>query len=159
MFVFLYVRADDPRFVLRKPVPEERDSTLDVSRKMFESGKRIFFFHRSTSKGAERSDTLHRSISGNDACGGDVFPRTRRPNDRSSALLPPRTPHDWTFRVSRFIEKTERRFQVRPLFWSLGHSTCFQLRMAFSSRSFARRIGFWHEKPSACMTCQTERGR
>ncbi len=41
------------------------------------------------------------------------------------------------------------------VFFSVGHVLRFQVPMAFSSRSRARRSGLWQEKPSAPSTRQT----
>jgi hypothetical protein len=55
-----------------------------------------------------------------------------------------------------FVEENEGRSQARGVFFTRGQSCSIQALMRSSSRSSARRVGFWGEKPRPCrsrLTC------
>ena len=54
-----------------------------------------------------------------------------------------------------FINEDDGLPLAAGFFFRAGHSTCFQRRMAFSSRSTARRSGRWQLKPLAPSNRQT----
>jgi len=56
---------------------------------------------------------------------------------------------------SAFIYENDGSFLLAGLFFKAGHSTRCQRRMAFSSRSTARRSGLWQLKPLAPINRQT----
>ena len=56
---------------------------------------------------------------------------------------------------SAFIDEDDGSTLLEGLFFKAGHSVRFQRRMAFSSRSTARRSGRWQLKPLAPIIRQT----
>jgi hypothetical protein len=54
-----------------------------------------------------------------------------------------------------FVDEDDSLPLAAGFFFRAGHSTCFQRRMAFSSRSTARRSGRWQLKPLAPSSRQT----
>lgn len=56
---------------------------------------------------------------------------------------------------SAFVDKDDGSPLLAGLFFKAGHSTRFHFRMAFSSRSMARRSGRWQLKPLAPSKRQT----
>ena len=55
-----------------------------------------------------------------------------------------------------FVEENDARPQARGVFFTRGQSCSIQARMRSSSRSTARRVGFWGENPRPCsrrLTC------
>lgn len=73
--------------------------------------------------------------------------------------LSPRAPgatHQRGHEHPRLVEEHECRTQARGVFFTRGQSCSIQARMRCSSRSTARRVGFWGENPSPCrsrLTC------
>jgi hypothetical protein len=57
-----------------------------------------------------------------------------------------------------FVEENDRRSQARGVFFTRGQSCSIQARMRCSSRSRARRVGFWGEKPKPCRSRLTWAG-
>jgi hypothetical protein len=51
-----------------------------------------------------------------------------------------------------FVEKDDGGSQACGVFFTRGQSCSIQARMRSSSRSTARRVGFWGEKPKPCRT-------
>lgn len=67
--------------------------------------------------------------------------------------LPARGPgpaHAGRQREARFVEEREVGAQPRSVFFTCGHRVCFHRVMAASSRSRARRSGFWALHPRRC---------
>jgi hypothetical protein len=55
-----------------------------------------------------------------------------------------------------FVEENDARPQAGSVFFTRGQSCSIQVRMRSSSRSTARRVGFWGENPKPCsrrLTC------
>ena len=70
---------------------------------------------------------------------------TRRPSARSR----------WASAQSAFVDKDDDSPLLAGLFFNAGQLTRFQRRIAFSSRSTARRSGRWQLKPLAPSNRQT----
>ena len=94
-------------------------------------------------------------------------PQRQAPNDREAFpvegfvqhwSLPARSPGANPRRTGAqpaFIDKYDGSSLPAGLFFKAGHSTRCQRRMAFSSRSTARRSGRWQLKPLAPINRQT----
>ena len=71
-------------------------------------------------------------------------------NDRSLADRCPGAPDGWNQHEARFIGEDAVRTQPRSVFFTRGQSLRFHCSMRASSRSSARRSGFWQLKPNSC---------
>ncbi len=68
----------------------------------------------------------------------------------------PRAAHQRSHEHPGFVEEYDARPQARGVFFTRGQSWSIQARMRSSSRSTARRVGFWGENPKPCsrrLTC------
>lgn len=75
--------------------------------------------------------------------------------------LPAQTPgaaHQRGHEHAGFVQKDDRRSQARGVFFTRGQSCSIQAWMRCSSRSIARRVGFWGEKPKPCKSRLTWAG-
>jgi len=59
----------------------------------------------------------------------------------------PRPPQGWDQQETAFVDEDEMGPQVLGPFFIRGHSSRFQRAIPASSRSSARRSGFWQLKP------------
>jgi len=88
--------------------------------------------------------------------GGDNgnFPKVVRPLPEARCLTAgsPSSPHKWNHQEPAFIEKNKGGAYARGVFFTRGQSALIQDRMASSSRSTARRCGFWGLQPRECKT-------
>jgi hypothetical protein len=78
------------------------------------------------------------------------------PQYGSLATHAPGAPHHRRHEHPRFVEEDDRCLQARGVFFTRGQSCSIQARMRCSSRSTARRVGFWGVKPRPCsrrLTC------
>lgn len=62
----------------------------------------------------------------------------------------PRATHEWGHEHPGFVEKNDCRSQAGGVFFTRGQSWSIQAWIRSSSRSRARRVGFWGENPSPC---------
>ena len=69
----------------------------------------------------------------------------RRLTDRRPGAPNRRDQHE-----ARFVDKDEVGTQPRSVFFTRGHSLRFHCSIRSSSRSRARRSGFWQLKPRSC---------
>ena len=73
--------------------------------------------------------------------------------------IPERAPgaaHQGRQQQARFVDEDDAGPQARSVFFTRGQSCLIQAWMRCSSRSAARRVGFWGEKPNPCsrrLTC------
>ena len=66
---------------------------------------------------------------------------------RSFSSGSPTPAYQWSHQQPRFIQKNKRSFQAPRVFFTRGQSCLIQRWMASSSRSWARRSGFWGVQP------------
>ena len=97
---------------------------------------------------------------GQDANGGDgrhfLLRTTALAQHRGLSPQTPGTAHQRGHEHPGFVEENDRRSQARGVFFTRGQSCSIQARMRSSSRSTARRVGFWGENPKPCsrrLTC------
>lgn len=86
--------------------------------------------------------------------------RTLRParpgtENRRQPFPGPRPLNEGTLRESRLVPETERQTMTTSPFFSRGQVSATQARMASSSRSFARTMGFWQLHPMSVRTFHT----
>ena len=81
---------------------------------------------------------------------GDALAAIVMMQQRRLAARRPGAAHGGNHHESGFVGKDEVGAQPRGVFFIRGHCSCFQRRIFASSRSKARRWGFWQLKPSAC---------
>jgi hypothetical protein len=74
---------------------------------------------------------------------GDSLAPIAMAQERSLAPWGPRLDHVRNQQESGFVDEDEVGAQPRSVFFTRGQSFCFQRWMACSSRSTARRSGFW----------------
>ena len=72
--------------------------------------------------------------------------------ERSLALGRPCPPHQRHHQKPALIEKNESGAYARGVFFTFGQTLLIQDRIASSSRSTARRCGFWGLQPRECRT-------
>ena len=93
---------------------------------------------------------------GGDNQGGDRgnFPIGVGPmvEERSLAPRRPGPPHQRHHQKPALIEKNESGSYPRGVFFTFGQTLLIQVRIASSSRSMARRCGFWGLQPRECRT-------
>ena len=68
----------------------------------------------------------------------------------------PGAAHQRGHQQARFVDEDDAGSQARSVFFTRGQSCWIQAWIRSSSRSTARRVGFWGEKPSPCrsrLTC------
>ena len=86
---------------------------------------------------------------GHDARRGDLLVRSGAlAKDGGHAHRCPRAPHQRGHQQAALVEEGDRRLQPRGVFFTRGHVSRTQPRIASSSRSRAWRSGFWGENPS-----------
>jgi hypothetical protein len=85
--------------------------------------------------------------------GGDLLMRTAAlAQDRCVPAQAPGAAHQGRHEHPGFVEKNDGGSQACGVFFTRGQSCSIQVRMRSSSRSSARRVGFWGEKPKPCRT-------
>lgn len=62
----------------------------------------------------------------------------------------PAAPYQGRHQESGFVDEHQIRFQARSVFFTFGQSSRTQRWISSSSRSIARRAGFWGLKPKPC---------
>jgi len=87
--------------------------------------------------------------------GGEPIVAIAMRHDRRLSHRAPGFLHRRDQEEAAFIEKDEVGSQPRGVFFTRGHTVCFQAAMAASSRSRARRSGFWWLQPSWCNSLPT----
>ena len=91
---------------------------------------------------------------GRDANGGDsrhfLLCTTALAQHRGVSPQTPGTAHQRGHQHPGFVEENDGRSQARGVFFTRGQSCSIQARMRSSSRSTARRVGFWGENPKPC---------
>ncbi len=72
--------------------------------------------------------------------------------ERCLASWSPGSPHQRHQQEAALIEKNEGGAYARSVFFTFGQTVLIQDRIASSSRSMARRCGFWGLQPRECKT-------
>lgn len=89
------------------------------------------------------AETLSLGTDGDGRNHGDSLAPIPMTQDRSLAPWGPGLDHVGDQQEPGFVGKDEVGAQPRGVFFTRGQSFCFQRAMACSSRSSARRSGFW----------------
>ena len=149
-----YIVLDQTGPMGQEPVPYQDHRTLDMSAEMLqESADRVGVDIGLGMKTEEKLDTV---AAWRDGQGGDRrnFPIGVGPMPQERRLTPgsPSPPHQGHHQEAALVEKDKSGAYARGVFFTRGQSVLTQDRMASSSRSTARRCGFWGLQPSACRT-------
>jgi hypothetical protein len=87
--------------------------------------------------------------------GRDAVVRVPVAHDRRLPDRPPRLADRGDQEEARLVDKDEVGPQPRGVFFTRGQADCFQVAMAASLRSTARRSGVWWLQPSWCRSLPT----
>jgi len=134
----------------RRPIPDDKDMPTQMLEQV---PKEVLYFiagdvlrvepeveAQPTSLGADRQTTDHRDPGMVVAVVNDGGLPHRRPGPPDG-----RDQHE-----AGFVGEDDVRTQPRSVFFTLGQSLRFHWAMRASSRSSARRSGFWQLKPKSC---------
>ena len=133
----------------RRTIPQDQDFAGDMPLQVPEKLNDLGAFD------AALVDLKVKPPQGQAANDGKAFPVEGFMEHRS---LPPRCPGADAGRAGAqpaFIDENDGSSLLAGLFFKAGQSTRCQRRMAFSSRSTARRSGLWQLKPLAPINRQT----
>lgn len=149
---------DELALVSLEAIPDEHDGCVQLTLQMLKE------IH-----GALRVDVgirMHPKVQrdpiavGQDAQRGDgrdlVLGATALAQHRGVSAHAPRAAHQRSHEHRGFVDENDARSQARGVFFTRGQSCSIQARMRSSSRSTARRVGLWGEKPKPCssrLTC------
>ena len=86
---------------------------------------------------------------------GDARVIVAVPNDGGLSNRRPGAPNGGNQHEAGFVGKDDMGTQPRSVFFTRGQSRRFHCSMRFSSRSMARRSGFWQLKPRSCRSRAT----
>ena len=75
--------------------------------------------------------------------------------DRCLTYGAPRLAYSWNQEEAGFVDEDEVGCQPCGVFFTAGHTVRFQCAIAASSRSIARRSGFWWLHPNWCRSLPT----
>ena len=135
-----------------EPVPKQEDGTLKMPAEILKERE-----DRSgvdVGVGMKPEEQLHSVSAGrDDQCGdGGNFPIEVGPMPEQGRLAAgrPGPPHKRHHQEAAFVEKDESGAYPCSVFFTRGHSALTQSWMAVSSRSMARRWGFWGLQPREC---------
>jgi hypothetical protein len=87
--------------------------------------------------------------------GGDAVVTRAMPQDRCLACGAPRLAHGWNQEEAGFVDEDDMGRQPGGVFFTAGQTVRFQCAIAPSSRSTARRSGFWWLHPNWCKSLPT----
>ena len=150
--------VDEPALVGLEAIPDEYDGRVQLMLKMLEEihgALGVDVGIRMESKVQRNSIPF-----GQDAyCGDGRNLLMRTATLVQHRCVPPQAPgtaHQWGHEHPGFVEENDGGSQARGVFFTRGQSCSIQARMRSSSRSTARRVGFWGENPKPCsrrLTC------
>ena len=145
---------NQPGPVGQEPVPYQDRRTLNMSAEMPEEGADRMGVN--IGLGMKTEEQLDMVAAGRDDQGGDHgnFPIGIGPVMEERRLAPrrPGPPHQGHHQEAALVEKDQSGAYARGVFFTRGQSALIHDRIASSSRSTARRCGFWGLQPSACRT-------
>ncbi len=135
-----------------EPIPEQGDGTLKMPAEVLQEGKDLAGVD--IGLGVKPEKQLNTVSAGGDGQGGydgnfavGVCPM---PKQGGLAARRPTPSHQRHHHEAAFVKKNESGAYPRGVFFTLGQSALTQFWMAASSRSTARRWGFWGLQPSEC---------
>ncbi len=135
-----------------EPIPYQEDGTLAMPAEMLEEGKNPR--RRDIGLGMKTKEQSDAVSFGQDDQGRNRgnFPIGVGPvvKERCLARWSPCPPHQRHHQKPAFIEKNEGGAYPSGVFFTFGQTVLIQDRMASSSRSTARRCGFWGLHPREC---------
>src|SRR5487761_2367788 len=140
---------NDPALVLRGAVPDDEHPALQLRAQRLEKLHDLRTLDRAVVE-PEREARLRQPCD----C-RDVLPVEMKLHHRRTSLERPGAHPGWSFRQARFVDEDDQPSFECTLFLSAGQVLRFHARTAASSRSMARRSGFWELKPSAPSSRQT----
>ena len=144
-----HVIFDQPAPVDRCAIPDDQYFPGKVTLEMTQKFDDLETFD------AARMDLEIKPPQGQAANNRKTFPIEGFLQHRSLPARRPRACTCWARAQSAFVDKDDGSALLPGLFFKAGQSTRCQRRMAFSSRSTARRSGRWQLKPLAPSKRQT----
>jgi len=137
-----------------EPIPEQGDGTLKMPAEVLQEGKDLAGVDIGLGMKAEKQ--LSTVSAGRDGQSGDDgnFPVGVGPMLEQGRLAArrPTSSHQRHHQEAAFVKKNESGAYPSGVFFTLGQSALTQFWMAASSRSTARRCGFWGLQPRECKT-------
>ena len=145
-------------FVGLEAVPDEHDWRSQLHCRCYEESHGALGIDVGVRMQSEvQHETVTRGRNAQRGDGGDLLMAAATLSQyRCLATHAPGATHQGRHEHPGFIEEHERRSQTRGVFFTRGQSCSIQARIRCSSRSTARRVGFWGEKPRPCrrrLTC------
>jgi hypothetical protein len=149
---------DEFALVSLEAIPDEHDGRVQLTLQMFEEIHGAL----SVDVGIGMQAKVQRDPIAiwQDAQRGDgrdfVLGATALAQHRRVSAHAPGAAHQGRHEHPGFVEENDARPQARGVFFTRGQSCSIQARMRSSSRSTARRVGFWGENPRPCsrrLTC------
>ena len=135
-----------------EPIPYQGDGTLKMPAEVLQEGKDLA--GGDIGLGMKPEKQLNAFSAGRDGQGGDDgnFPVGVCPMPEQGRLAArrPTSSHQRHHQEAAFVKKDESGVYPRGVFFTSGQLT--QFWMAASSRSMARRCGFWGVQPRECRT-------
>ena len=133
-----------------EPIPEQRNHG-QVPPRLLQEGNDVIGAEVCVCMQAEVP--THVVAGGRHAQGGDGRDLAMMPHrllqDRCVTARTPGAAQQWRHQQTRFIQEYEPGIQACSVFFTRGQSPLTHVAMAVSSRSAARRVGFWGVQPSA----------
>lgn len=131
------------------PVPENEDAPFDVALQMLEK------LHHLRALDAALVNLKIEAPQRDATDDGEALPVEAFVQQRGLSARRPCAHSCWLGAQSAFVDEDDGAALFSRVFFNIGHVLRFQVAMAFSSRSKARRSGRWQEKPQAPNTRQT----
>lgn len=135
-----------------EPIPYQREGTLKMPAQLLQERKNLSGVDvRLRMKAKKQPDAGSIGRDGQSGDDGNLPIRVGPMSEQGSlAARRPRPSHQRHHQEAAFVDKDERRAYARGVFFTRGQSILTQVWMAASSRSTARRCGFWGLQPREC---------
>jgi hypothetical protein len=135
-----------------EPIPDQRDGHAQSAAQLLEEVQNVLAieacFRSDAEIGAHPTASRRDDQSADDrelASGAAALHEHRSLAARCPAAL-----HQWPHQEAGFIYEDDRRTLAAGVFFTRGQSSRTQRRISGSSRSAARRVGFWGLQPKSC---------
>ena len=136
-------------------IHKHHDRAAQVSKQMAEEEAHFLLPDVAEPKLVIEAEMLSLRTDGDSRDHGDSLAPIRMAQDRGLAPRGPGLDHVGDQQEPRFVGEDEVGAQPRSVFFTRGQSFCFQRSMACSSRSSARRSGFWWLQFRLCINRPT----
>lgn len=150
--------GDEPALVGLEAIPDEDDGRTQLPLQMLEEVHGAFGVDVGICMQPKvQCDPLAAGQDAQRGDGGDLLMgASALAQYRGLSTQAPGAAHQGCHEHPGFVEENDGRSQARGVFFTRGQSWSIQARMRSSSRSTARRVGFWGENPRPCkrrLTC------